>query len=59
VVGGTLVLIQIVLWGKDVALFAVWVALTAAVMLAAGVFACVAPARRALRINATEALREA
>jgi ABC-type antimicrobial peptide transport system permease subunit len=59
VVGGTLVLIQIARWGEDVALFAVWVALTAAVMLVAGVLACVAPARRALRINATEALREA
>jgi ABC-type antimicrobial peptide transport system permease subunit len=43
----------------DVASFAVWIGVTAAVMLAAGLLACVEPARRALRINPLEALRHA
>jgi ABC-type antimicrobial peptide transport system permease subunit len=33
--------------------------MTSAVMLAACVLACIGPARRALRINPTDALREA
>ena len=44
---------------EDVALFTGYLAATSAVMLAACVFACIAPARRALRINPTDALREA
>jgi hypothetical protein len=44
---------------EDVALFTRYLAATSAVMLAACVFACIAPARRALRINPTDALREA
>ena len=43
----------------DVAQFAVWLGATAVVMAAAGLLACVAPARRALRINPIDALREA
>jgi putative ABC transport system permease protein len=57
-IGGTLLMVQIAMSDEDVALFAVWLALTAAVMLAAGVLACLGPARRALRINPTQALRE-
>ena len=57
-IGGTLVMIQIARWEEDIALFAMWLGLTSAVMLAAGLLACIGPARRALRINPTEALRE-
>jgi hypothetical protein len=57
-IGGTLLMVLIAIWGEDVALFSVWLALTAAVMLVAGVFACLGPASRALRINPTDALRE-
>jgi putative ABC transport system permease protein len=42
----------------DVALYAGYVGVTAAVMLAASLLACIGPARRALRINPTDALRE-
>ena len=44
---------------EDVALFAGYLGATSAVMLAACLLACIGPARRALRINPTEALREA
>ena len=44
---------------EDFAQFAVWFGATAAVMAAAGLLACAGPARRALRINPIEALREA
>jgi predicted permease len=43
----------------DLLQFAVWLGATAAVMAAAGLLACIGPARRALRINPIEALREA
>ena len=43
----------------DVLLFAGYLAVTSIVMLAAGLLASFAPARRALRINPTEALRDA
>ena len=43
----------------DVVLFAGYLGVTAAVMLAACLLACVGPATRALRINPTEALRDA
>jgi putative ABC transport system permease protein len=43
----------------DLPQFAVWLGATAAVMAAAGLLACVGPARRALRINPMEALRDA
>jgi hypothetical protein len=44
---------------EDVPIFAAYLGLTSAVMLAACLLACIGPARRALRINPTEALREA
>ena len=44
---------------EDIPLFAGYLGVTSAVMLAACVLACIGPARRALRINPTEALREA
>ena len=43
----------------DVPLFAGYLAVTSIVMLAAGLLAAFAPARRALRINPSEALRDA
>ena len=45
--------------GEDIALFAGHLAVTSAVMIAACLLACIGPARRALRINPTDALREA
>jgi putative ABC transport system permease protein len=57
--GSGVVLFFVWYWGEDVVLFAGWVAVTSAVMLAAGLIACTGPARRALRINPIEALREA
>jgi putative ABC transport system permease protein len=45
--------------GEDVALFAGHFGVTSAVMIAACLLACIGPARRALRINPTDALREA
>jgi putative ABC transport system permease protein len=45
--------------GEDVALFAGYLGVTSAVMLAAGLLACIGPARRAVTINPTDALREA
>ena len=44
---------------EDVALFAGYLGVTSAVMLAACLLACIGPARRALRINPIDALREA
>ena len=44
---------------EDVPLFAVHLGMTAVVMLAAGLLACIGPAGRALRINPIDALREA
>jgi predicted permease len=57
--GSALVLFFVWHWGEDVRLFAGWIAVTSAVMLAAGLLACLGPARRALKINPVEALREA
>ena len=44
---------------EDVALFTGYLAATSAVMLAACLLACIGPARRALKIDPTDALREA
>ena len=44
---------------EDVALFAGYLGATSAVMLAACLLACIGPARRALRINPIDALRDA
>jgi putative ABC transport system permease protein len=64
--GGGLVLLSVALGGgptgrpaDDVVSFAAWIGVTSAVMLGAGLLACIGPARRALRINPSEALREA
>jgi ABC-type antimicrobial peptide transport system permease subunit len=64
-VGGGLVLLFVALGAgptgrpaNDVVLFAGWIGITSAVMLGAGLLACVEPARRALRINPIDALRD-
>ena len=44
---------------EDAVSFAAWIAATSAVMLGAGLLACIEPARRALRINPIDALRDA
>jgi hypothetical protein len=63
--GGGLVLLSVALGfgptgrpADDVVSFAAWVGMTSAVMLGAGLVACVEPARRALRINPIDALRD-
>ena len=63
--GGALLLLVIALGGgpsgrpaDDLPLFTAYLGITAAVMFAACLLACVAPATRALRINPTDALRE-
>jgi hypothetical protein len=64
-IGGGLVLFFVAIGGgptgrraEDVVSFTAWIGLTSAVMLAAGLLACVEPARRALRINPIDALRD-
>jgi predicted permease len=64
--GGGLVLLSVALGlgptgrpADDVVSFAAWIAVTSAVMLGAGLVACVEPARRAVRINPIDALRDA
>jgi putative ABC transport system permease protein len=63
--GGALLLWVVALEGpsgrpaEDVAQFAVWLGVTSAVMVAACLLACIGPARRALRINPADALKEA
>ena len=59
--GGALLLLLVAKGGpaEDVALYAGYFGLTSAIMIAACVLACIAPARRALRINPADALREA
>lgn len=64
--GGGLVLFGVALGlgptgrpADDVVSFAAWIGMTSAVMLGAGLLACVEPARRALRINPIDALRDA
>jgi ABC-type antimicrobial peptide transport system permease subunit len=64
--GGGLVLLSVALGAgptrrpaDDVVSFAAWIGMTSAVMLGAGLLACIGPARRALRINPGDALRQA
>jgi ABC-type antimicrobial peptide transport system permease subunit len=64
--GGGLVLFWVALGlgptgrpADDVVSFAAWIGVTAVVMLSVGLLACVEPARRALRINPIDALRDA
>ena len=63
--GGGLVLLAVALGAgptgrpaEDVVSFAAWIGITSAVMLGAGLLACIEPARRALRINPIDALRD-
>ncbi len=57
--GGALLLPFVAQWDEGIAYYAGSFGITAAVMLAACLLACIGPARRALRINPTDALREA
>ena len=57
--GGFLLLLFVAASGDDVALYAGFLAATTGVMLVAALLASIVPARRALRISPTEALREA
>ena len=64
--GGALLLLSVALGqgpsgrpAEDIPLFAVYLGVTSAVMVAACLLACIGPARRALRINPIDALREA
>jgi hypothetical protein len=66
VAGGGVVFLAVALGGgptgrpaDDVGSFAAWIGMTSAVMLGAGLLACIGPARRALRINPIDALRDA
>jgi predicted permease len=57
--GGGVLLLAVTLNEDDrVPLFVGWLATTSGMMFIAGVFACLGPTRRALRINPTDALRE-
>ena len=57
-IGGAFLLLVIAIWEEDVALFAGWLGITCSVMLTVGVIACIEPARRALRVNPIDALRQ-
>lgn len=59
--GGVLLLwiVAVVRPVEEVTLYAGYLGVTSAVMLAACLLACIGPARRALRINPSDALREA
>lgn len=61
VVGGNAVLLTLVALSDEIAVSEIWTGLlmTSGVMLTVGLLACVEPARRALRIQPTEALKEA
>ena len=61
VAAGNMVLVLIISQSDDVALTNMWGALvmTSGVMLLVGLLACVEPARRALRIHPTDALKDA
>ena len=64
VIGGALLLGIVSVSGTErpaevIATYVPWLAVTALVMLATGVLAAVGPARRALRINPADALRDA
>ena len=61
VAAGNVVLVSLIYLSPEVSVAEVWDALltTSAVMLTVGLLACVEPARRALRIQPTDALKEA
>jgi predicted permease len=56
--GGAFLLFVIAIREEDVALYAGWLGITCVVMLTVGVIACIEPARRALKINPIDALRQ-
>ena len=58
VIAAVVVVVTAVAWKEDIAPFAWWLSMTAAVMLGTGLLASVVPARRALRINPTDALKD-
>jgi putative ABC transport system permease protein len=58
-VGASVLLFLVALMGDNVARYAIWLVITSAIMLAAGLLASIEPVRRALRINPMEALRDA
>ncbi len=58
VAGAALVLFTAWLWGEDIAPLVLWLVVTAVVMLATGLLSSFVPARRALSISPTDALRE-
>jgi predicted permease len=57
--GSALLILAVIARGGSVAYYAGWLAITAVVMLLAGLLASLQPARRALRISPMAALREA
>jgi ABC-type antimicrobial peptide transport system permease subunit len=61
IAAGNAVLVLIISQSDEVALTEMWDALvvTSSVMLAVGLLGCLEPARRALRIQPTDALKEA
>jgi len=58
VTGAVVVLFIAWLWEEDIAQIVLWLAVTAAVMLGTGLLASLGPARRALSISPTDALKE-
>jgi ABC-type antimicrobial peptide transport system permease subunit len=62
ITAGAVVLLSIVALvrpAEEMALYAGYLGVTSAVMLAACLLACIGPARRALRIDPSDALKEA
>jgi hypothetical protein len=57
-VGGSVLIFVTAVWEEDVARIAIWLAMTAVVMLASALLASLEPARRALKINPIDALRQ-
>jgi putative ABC transport system permease protein len=58
VIAAVVVVITATAWKEDIAPFAWWLSTTAVVMLGTGLLASVVPARRALRINPADALKD-
>ena len=58
ILGGCVLVFFVVVWDEAFAAFLTWLGVTALVMFGAAVLASIVPARRALRINPIDALRE-
>ena len=58
VTGAAVVLFAAWLWEEDIASIGWWLVVTAVIMLGTGLLASAVPARRALTINPTDALRQ-